>query len=60
MLDQRVGASKRRGLEPLTNYVDILWQASWYLLTTDPIGQATCKIFLKGNTQASPKLGICQ
>ena len=29
-LGQVVGALKRKGLEPLTNYVDNLWQASWY------------------------------
>ena len=29
-LGQGVGALKRKGLEPLTNYVDNLWQASWY------------------------------
>ena len=27
---QGVGALKRKGLEPLTNYVYNLWQASWY------------------------------
>ena len=29
-LCQGVGALKRKGLEPLTNYGDNLWQASWY------------------------------
>ena len=29
-LGQGVGALKRKELEPLTNYVDNLWEASWY------------------------------
>ena len=29
-LGQGVVALKRKGLEPLTNYADNLWQASWY------------------------------
>ena len=30
-LGQWVGALKGKELEPLTNYVENLWQASWYL-----------------------------
>ena len=61
-LGQGVGALKRKGLEPLTKYVDNLWQALWYIQnsSTDRIGQASCKTFLKGNTQTSRKLGTCQ
>ena len=45
-----------------SNDIDNLWHRGTFgiALTTDPIGQATCKTILKGNTQASRKLLICQ
>ena len=45
-----------------SNHIDNLWHRGTFgiALTTDPIGQTTCKTILKGNTQASRKLLICQ